>query len=107
MEIITKTLSDLQPLTEEDKRRFALLNQMQDEDIDTSDLPPLTSEQLALAAQARHLRNSFYKPVKVPVKINYDADVLAWFRAFGKGYQTRMNAALRAYMLSHGWRAPK
>ena len=42
-----------------------------------------------------------YKPVKIPVKINYDADVLEWFRSFGKGYQTRMNAALREYMLAH------
>ena len=27
-----------------------------------------------------------------------DPDVLAWFKAQGKGYQTRMNAVLRAYV---------
>jgi len=27
-----------------------------------------------------------------------DPDVLAWFKARGKGYQTRMNAVLRAYV---------
>ncbi len=28
-----------------------------------------------------------------------DQDVLEWFRAEGRGYQTRMNAVLRAYMV--------
>ncbi len=36
--------------------------------------------------------------VKGPVSIRLDADVLEFFRAQGKGYQTRMNAVLRAYM---------
>jgi uncharacterized protein (DUF4415 family) len=39
------------------------------------------------------------EPVKVPLSIKVDADVLAWFRAGGKGYQTRMNAVLREAML--------
>lgn len=30
-----------------------------------------------------------------------DDDVLAWFRATGKGFHTRMNAVLRAYMEAH------
>jgi len=68
---------------------------------DISDIPELTPEQLAVAVKAREIRKSMYKPVKIPVKINYDADVLEWFRSFGKGYQTRMNAALREYMLTH------
>lgn len=37
---------------------------------------------------------------KQSVSIRVDRDVLAFFRSFGKGYQTRMNAVLRAYMLS-------
>jgi hypothetical protein len=49
----------------------------------------------------RILNRSLYRPVKVPVKINYDADVLEWFRSFGKGCQTRINAALREYMIAH------
>ena len=68
---------------------------------DISDIQELSSAQLAIAAHARMVRKTLYKPVKVPVKINYDADVLEWFRSFGKGYQTRMNAALREYMLSY------
>lgn len=30
-----------------------------------------------------------------------DDDVLAWFRATGEGFRTRMNAVLRAYMEAH------
>lgn len=36
-------------------------------------------------------------PSKEPISLRVDDDVLAWFRASGKGYQTRMNAVLRAY----------
>ena len=35
---------------------------------------------------------------KKPVSIRLDPDVLAFFKAQGKGYQTRINAVLRAYM---------
>ncbi|MDR1933627.1 MAG: BrnA antitoxin family protein [Spirochaetales bacterium] len=64
-------------------------------------MPPLTEEQLARLVPAKLLNRSLYKPVKVPVTVNYDADVIEWFRSYGKGYQTRMNAALREYMLEH------
>jgi len=37
-------------------------------------------------------------PRKKPVHIRFDAEVLAWFRAQGPGYQTRMNAVLRSFM---------
>lgn len=35
---------------------------------------------------------------KQPVTLRIDPDVLAFFKSGGKGYQTRMNAVLRAYM---------
>jgi uncharacterized protein (DUF4415 family) len=34
---------------------------------------------------------------KVPVTLRLDSDVLDWFKGEGEGYQTRMNAVLRAY----------
>ena len=37
-------------------------------------------------------------PKKELFSVRIDADVLAWFRALGEGYQSRMNALLRAYM---------
>jgi len=98
MPIVEKTLKNLPPLDEE---RIKKLKKLQDKDIDVSDMPALTQEQLARFVPAKLLNRSLYRPVKVPVKINYDADVLEWFRSFGKGYQTRMNMALREYMLSN------
>ena len=98
MPIVVRTLEDLPPLDEE---RINKLKEIQDKDIDVSDMPPLTQEQLARFVPAKLLNRSLYRPVKIPVKINYDADVVEWFRSFGKGYQTRMNTALREYMLSH------
>ena len=38
------------------------------------------------------------RPSKVPVGIKLDDDVLAWFKARGRGYQTRINAVLRRYV---------
>jgi uncharacterized protein (DUF4415 family) len=40
-------------------------------------------------------------PGKANVTLRIDRDVLAWFRAGGKGFHTRMNAVLRAYMEAH------
>jgi len=57
-----------------------------------------------LKAAAEELRRSpaiaeMYRPIKKPVTLRLDADVIAWFKAQGRGYQTRMNKALRALML--------
>jgi uncharacterized protein (DUF4415 family) len=40
----------------------------------------------------------FYKPLKKPVTLRLDADVIAWFKKDGRRYQTRINAALRSVM---------
>jgi uncharacterized protein (DUF4415 family) len=40
-------------------------------------------------------------PGKDNVTLRVDRDVLSWFRATGKGFHTRMNAVLRAYMEAH------
>ena len=98
MPIVEKTINDLPPL---DEQRLSKLKEMNDEDIDTTDMPAMTQEQLARFMPAKLLNRSLYRPLKIAVKVNYDADVLEWFRSFGKGYQTRMNSALREYMLSH------
>ena len=39
-----------------------------------------------------------YKPLKKRVTLRLDADVLAWFKKQGHGYQTRINRALRGVM---------
>jgi uncharacterized protein (DUF4415 family) len=98
MPIVKRTINTLPPL---DTKRIERLKGLKDKDIDVSDMPPLTAEQLARLVPAKLLNRSLYRPVKIPVKINYDADILEWFRSFGKGYQTRINAALREYMMAH------
>lgn len=40
-----------------------------------------------------------YRPIKKPVTLRLDADVLAWFKKQGRGYQTRINQALRKVMM--------
>ena len=40
----------------------------------------------------------YYKALKKPVTLRLDADVLAWFKKPGRGYQTRINRALRQVM---------
>jgi len=74
---------------------------MRDEDIDYSDIPPLTAEQFAKAV----VRSGIGGPVaKEQITLRLDADVLEWFRARGKGYQTQINSLLRAYMQAHAGR---
>jgi uncharacterized protein (DUF4415 family) len=58
---------------------------------------------LPLASRGR--RNPFFRPVKEQVTVRLDADVLAWLRAGGRGYQTRLNEVLRAAMLQEGERS--
>ena len=43
-------------------------------------------------------RMEWYRPIKKPVTLRLDADVLAWFQRGGRGYQTRINRALRQAM---------
>jgi uncharacterized protein (DUF4415 family) len=64
---------------------------MTDKDIDYSDIPALD--------------NSFFTrptvewpPAKQQVTVRLDKDVLNWLKAYGKGYQTRINRILRAVM---------
>lgn len=71
------------------------LDAMTDEDIDLSDIPEITPEMFARAVVRHGLKP---EPTKEQVTLRIDSDVLAWFRAQGRGYQTRINALLRSYM---------
>ena len=44
--------------------------------------------------------SGMYRPIKKPVTLRLDADVLAWFQRQGRGYQTRINQALRKLMMA-------
>ena len=67
---------------------------MPDSQIDTTD--PDAPEVMDWSGA---VRGRFYRPVKKLKSIRLDEDVLAYFQAQGKGYQTRINALLRASML--------
>ena len=65
------------------------------------DSPKLTASQIARMKPA-HPKYWKIEPVKVSLCIKIDADVLAWFKSKGKGYQTRINKALRDVMVKSG-----
>lgn len=66
----TKKIISLQAVAEKPKRRYVLLRDV----------------------------GVLYRPVKKPVTLRLDADVIAWFKKSGRGYQTRINGALRKLM---------
>lgn len=74
------------------------IDRMKDEDIDYSDIPELDA---AFFATARVV----VPPGKKQVTVRLDRDVLAWLKAQGRGYQTRINAILRAYYEAHATRS--
>jgi uncharacterized protein (DUF4415 family) len=91
--IVRRALSDVRPSAKQ-KRRLKKLARRPDSEIDLSDIPELTERFWRNA-----IRNPFYRPVKKQLTLRLDADVIAWLRRQGKGYQTRANALLRAAML--------
>jgi len=74
------------------------LSTMADQDIDLSDIPEIPVELFAQTVVRRGLK-SITKKEQITIRV--DSDVLNWFRSHGKGYQTRINALLRAYMEAH------
>jgi len=86
---------NLPPLSEAQKAELAALATKPDDDIDHSDAASLPDEFWKNAQRGR-----FYRPVKEQVTTRIDADVLAWLKSQGKGYQARMNAILRREMLA-------
>jgi uncharacterized protein (DUF4415 family) len=64
---------------------------MTDDEIDFSDIPEL-DEEFFRNAEIRLPRK------KHQVSMRLDAEVLDWFKRQGQGYQTRINAVLRAYV---------
>jgi uncharacterized protein (DUF4415 family) len=67
---------------------------MKDSQIDYSDIPKIDP------AFFRNARLRLPEP-KETITIRLDRDVLEWLRKQGSGYQTRINAVLRAYMEAH------
>jgi uncharacterized protein (DUF4415 family) len=79
------------------KTDFTRLDAMSNEEIEAGAKAPdavaMTDQEWAFMEIRR--------PNKVPLSLKLDDDVLVWYRALGKGYQTKINAILRNYMEVH------
>ena len=76
---------------ERQDEELAALVRLRDKDIDTSDIPEAKDWSRAVVGK-------FFRPIKEPVTLRIDADVLAWLKSEGPGYQTRINMLLREAM---------
>jgi uncharacterized protein (DUF4415 family) len=77
--------------SKEREHEIAALMKLKDEDIDTTEIPEVKDWSKAVVGK-------FYRPIKEPITIRLDADVVAWLKSEGPGYQTRINALLRRTM---------
>jgi uncharacterized protein (DUF4415 family) len=80
------------------------LDALADEEIDTSDIPPLADEDFARSEwrlPSALTPNYAEKAAPVIVEVAVDRDILTWFQAQGQDYQARMRAALRLYAEAH------
>jgi uncharacterized protein (DUF4415 family) len=79
-------------LSERDRRALKRIAESQargdDSDIDYSDIPPLTDEQLSSMISLREFRK------RIPVSVRVDPRVIEWLKAKGPGHLTRINDIL-------------
>jgi uncharacterized protein (DUF4415 family) len=80
------------------KSDLARVDALRDEDIDYTDIPDLS----ALGQEFWDKAVVKRAEPKAQVTIRLDREVLAWFKSQGKGYQSRINAVLRAYKETQG-----
>jgi len=79
-------------LTKKRDPELEALVRLSEDDIDTSDIPEVTDWSKAVVGR-------FYRPIKEPITLRLDADIIAWLKSKGPGYQTRINALLRTAMM--------
>jgi uncharacterized protein (DUF4415 family) len=93
--IIRKSAKQLKP----GETDWARVDALTDEDIEKaiaedSDAAPVLDEEW--------FSKAVFVPAKTATSMRIDADVMDWFKDQGRGWQTRMNAVLRAYVRAHG-----
>lgn len=94
--MVSHSSKELKSLRKAGKSRtdWARVSAMKDADIDFSDSPELTPELFARVVARDGLPSG---PRKAQLTLRLDTDVVEWFKAQGRGYQTRINTLLRAY----------
>ena len=75
------------------------LAQQPERDIDFSDM-----SETSAADWKNAVRGQFYRPLKEQLTVRIDADVVAWLKRDGKGYQSRLNRILRESMMNSSCR---
>lgn len=93
--VVSYSLETLPPLSDGQKAKLRALGKRPEREIDLSDAPEMSALEWKNADRGR-----FYRPVKHQITARIDADVLAWLKSQGKGYQSRINAILRREMLA-------
>jgi len=73
------------------KTNYDKINKLSDNDIDYSDVPE-TDEEFWNDAQV------LFPTKKTHLSIRLDDDIVLWFKQYGRGYQTKINAVLRSYI---------
>jgi uncharacterized protein (DUF4415 family) len=100
--IVRYTAEELAKMRErgESQSDWAKVGAMTEEDLEASiaadpdsDIPPEAWDDVIIGLP------DFIEPKK-HINLRVDMDVWCWFKGQGKGYQTRMNAVLRSYMLA-------
>jgi uncharacterized protein (DUF4415 family) len=81
-------------LTPAERAELAVLEAMPEDAIDTREMPEVRDWSGAE-------RGRFYRPLKRQITLRLDADVVDFFERGGKGYQTRINEALRVWVEQH------
>lgn len=87
----------MKKVSKKQAKELAALAALPDDKIDLTDIPEVLDWSGAVVGK-------FYRPIKKSLTIRLDADVLAWLRSQGRGYQTRINQLLRAAMESRSRR---
>jgi uncharacterized protein (DUF4415 family) len=82
-------------LTAEEQQAWKELQEMSDDEIDYSDIPPQTGSGWRRVSDLVPTEN------KQQITLRLDADIIAFFRLTGRRYQSRINAALREYVRTH------
>ena len=82
----------MKQLTAKKRAGLQRLAHRPDREIDLSDIPEIRQ------FPSEAVIGQFYRPKKQSVTLRLDADVLAWLKASGEGYQTRVNTYLRQLM---------
>ena len=82
------TLSEAKTMLTQE--RIKQLKTLAVQPVDTSDIPEFTQEDFL----------KMYRPIKQPLSIRLDSDIIVWLKSYGKGYQSRINTILRNAMVT-------